>query len=223
MNKVITLCTALLLAASVSSISAAETAYVSDVILVPVRSGAGTQFRIVHAGLPSGTRVQVMEVDGDWSRITTDNGLEGWTRNQYLSKQPTARIQLTQLEQKHARVQEQNAALSAKANELQRDNKQLQDQVAQLQQTAGNATEELGEIKALSADAINLNRRHQELLEQHQILQTEIDTLRAKNDRLESDQTVNQWLYGAGLVLFGIFLSIILPALKPKKRFSDWG
>ena len=222
MKKITALTAGLILAIATTGIMAAETAYVSDVLHVPVRSGAGTQFRIVHAGLPSGTRVQVVEVDGDWSLITTDAGVEGWTRNQYLVSQPTARIQLAQLEQRHERVQQQNESLTAKASELQQENAQLQAQLRQLQQKAGEATEELSEIKALSADAISLNRRHQELLEQHQILQTDVDMLRAKNDRLESDQTINQWIYGAALVLLGVILSIIIPALKPKKR-SDWG
>ncbi len=222
MKKITALTAGLILAIATTGIMAAETAYVSDVLHVPVRSGAGTQFRIVHAGLPSGTRVQVVEVDGDWSLITTDTGVEGWTRNQYLVSQPTARIQLAQLEQRHARVQQQNDSLSTQVKELQQENAQLQAQLRQLQQKAGEATEELSEIKALSADAISLNRRHQELLEQHQILQTDVDMLRAKNDRLESDQTINQWIYGAALVLLGVILSIIIPALKPKKR-SDWG
>ena len=32
-----------------------DTQYVSDRVLVPVRSGAGPDFRIVNSGLPSGT------------------------------------------------------------------------------------------------------------------------------------------------------------------------
>lgn len=223
MNKITALLTGLIVSIAATSIQAAETAYISDVVHVPVRSGAGTQFRIIHAGLPSGTRVQVVEIDGDWSLITTDAGVEGWTRNQYLVSQPTAGIQLAQLEQRHARTQQQNTALTTQVNELKQANVQLEAQLQQLQQTAGEATEELGELQALSADTISLNRRHQELLEQHQILQTDVDMLRAKNDRLESDETINQWLYGAGLILLGVFLSIIIPALKPKKRFSDWG
>ena len=36
-----------------------DTRYVSDRVLVPVRSGAGSDFRIVNSGLPSGTALMV--------------------------------------------------------------------------------------------------------------------------------------------------------------------
>lgn len=222
MNKIAALFAGILLTSTLSGFAAAEVGYVSDVVLVPVRSGAGNQYRIVHAGLRSGTRLQVHETEGDWARITVDTGLEGWMPTQYLSDQPPARSQLVQVEQRLAATQQQNATLTTRARELEQENKNLQAQVRQLQGASAEATEELADIKALSSDAINLNRRHRELLEEHQMLQTNLDTLRAENDRLKNDNTISKWLYGAGLVLFGIFLSIIIPALKPKKRFSDW-
>jgi SH3 domain protein len=223
LNKIIALTFGLLLAATISVTSAAqEVGYVSDVFHVPVRSGAGTQFRIVHAGLRSGTRVEVHEVEGDWARITTDSGIEGWMPAQYLADDPPARNQLAQAEQRLAAVQKQNAELKAQVQQLQQENSLLQQQVEEYKQEAAQATEELAELRTLSADAINLNRRHRELLEQHQLLQTTVDALRAENDRLASDTTVNKWLYGAGLLVFGMLLSIIIPVLKPKKRFSDW-
>lgn len=222
MKKIATLFAGILLTTTLSTFATAEVAYVSDVVLVPVRSGAGNQFRIVHAGLRSGTQLEVHETEGDWARITADNGLEGWMPTQYLSKEPPARSQLVQASQRLSAIQQQNAALTAQVRELEQQNKNLQAQVRQLENTSTEATEELAEVKALSSDALNLNRRHRELLEEHQMLQTNLDTLRAENDRLKNDNTISKWLYGAGLVVLGIFLSIIIPALKPKKRFSDW-
>ena len=51
-----------------TTIAAQETQYISDMVLVPVRSGAGSQFRIVNRGLPSGTALLVyaQSDDGEW-------------------------------------------------------------------------------------------------------------------------------------------------------------
>ena len=52
----------LLLAVNLVSLpeaSAQDTQYISDMVLVPVRSGAGSEFRIVNRGLPSGTALLV--------------------------------------------------------------------------------------------------------------------------------------------------------------------
>ncbi|MEQ8801570.1 MAG: peptide-binding protein, partial [Haliea sp.] len=51
------------------TVQAQDVRYISDTQYVPVRSGAGNEFRIVHRGIPSGTRLTVSRVseDGEWS------------------------------------------------------------------------------------------------------------------------------------------------------------
>jgi len=39
--------------------------YVSDKQYIPLRSGAGNEYRIVHRGIPSGTKLEVARVSGD--------------------------------------------------------------------------------------------------------------------------------------------------------------
>ena len=48
---------------------AQDTQYISDMVLVPVRSGAGSEFRILNRGLPSGTALLVFgqSDDGEWT------------------------------------------------------------------------------------------------------------------------------------------------------------
>ena len=59
----------ILLSLTVGGVFAQETQYISDMVLVPVRSGAGSQFRIVNRGLPSGTALLVyaQSDDGEWT------------------------------------------------------------------------------------------------------------------------------------------------------------
>ena len=42
---------------------AQDVRYISDQQFVPLRSGAGSEYRIVHKGLPTGTRLVVEEED----------------------------------------------------------------------------------------------------------------------------------------------------------------
>src|SRR5690606_5486130 len=80
-----------------ASTAVAQTVYVSDVFYVPVRSGAGTQFRIVHQGIRSGLQMTLLgeSTDGEWANIRTEGGLEGWIPTQYLLREQPARMQLT--------------------------------------------------------------------------------------------------------------------------------
>ena len=82
----------ILLSLTVGGVFAQETQYISDMVLVPVRSGAGSQFRIVNRGLPSGTALLVyaQSDDGEWTEVETRGGTRGWIPTQYLQEEPPA-------------------------------------------------------------------------------------------------------------------------------------
>ena len=79
---------AILLSLTIGGVFAQETQYISDMVLVPVRSGAGSQFRIVNRGLPSGTALLVFAQndDGEWTEIETRGGNCSWTKQPVLAR-----------------------------------------------------------------------------------------------------------------------------------------
>lgn len=207
------------------SISAmAETRYVTDVTYVPIRSGPGNQFRILHSSLKSGTQMTVLEApsDSDWTKVRTKGGTEGWIRTQYLIKTPTARLLLQDSQTQLAQALKQVAELQNQLSALQTEHNTLNNTAVKQANERDQYADELKKLKSLAADAINLNQRYQDLLAKHDLTSTEFDAVRAENDRLKSDKTVSEWLFGAGLVFAGMILMIIMPAFKPKKTNSDW-
>lgn len=211
-----------LLTASAAALS--EDRYVTDVTYVPIRSGAGNEFRILHSGLKSGTKMTVLEApeDSDWTHVRTEGGIDGWIRSQYLIATPTARIQLVDTQARLTQATQKIATLESSLNELQNKHSILSNTAISQAKERDQYSEELRKLKALAADTINLNQRYQDLLAKHDMIKTEFDAVHAENDRLKSDKTISQWLFGAGLVGAGMFLMIILPALRPHKRNSDW-
>lgn len=207
-----------------SPLAMADRQYVSDVVFVPVRSGAGNQYRIVHSGIRSGTPLTVIDApEGvEWIHVRTDGGIEGWIPSQYLTATPTARIQLTRAQAELAKATQRAEALQEQLNELTADHRELSATAERQIKERDQFSEELRELKVLSANAIDLDKRYQALLEQYDMTQTEADTLQAENHRIKSDKTVNQWLFGAGLLILGMVLMLILPALKSNKRQTDW-
>jgi SH3 domain protein len=207
-----------------ASAAVAQTVYISDVFFVPVRSGAGTQYRIVHQGIRSGTPMTLLSEssDGEWVNIRTEGGLEGWIPTQYLLREQPARMQLTAAQSKLVAATKRAEDLDAELKRLRTEHNSLARSSNEQAKESEQYAEELRKIRALSADAINLNQRYQDLLEKHDLMQTEFDAVRAENDRLKSNKTINQWMFGAGLVVFGMFLMLILPAFVRQKRHSDW-
>ena len=102
---------------------AQDTQYISDMVLVPLRSGAGSEFRIVNRGLPSGTALLVFgqSDDGEWTEVETRGGTRGWIPTQYLQKEPPAgllindmRLELEQVRGERDRALETREATTAR-------------------------------------------------------------------------------------------------------------
>jgi SH3 domain protein len=106
--------------------NAQNTQYISDMVLVPVRTGAGSEFRIVNRGLPSGTALLVyaQSDDGEWTEVETRGGTRGWIPTQYLQQEPPAgllindmRLELEQVRGERDRVVSQLNQSSSEVNE----------------------------------------------------------------------------------------------------------
>ncbi len=74
----------------------ADAAWVRDEIRVNMRSGPGTQYRIVKL-LRSGDEIQDLGTQGDWTRIRSNDGEEGWVPKGYMVEEPPASVTVPQL------------------------------------------------------------------------------------------------------------------------------
>lgn len=207
-----------------TGIAQARTVYIDDTLFAPVRTGQGTQYRILHNGLRSGTAVTLLETNEEsgYSRIRTETGLEGWIPTRHLTNQPIARDRLAavnrELEQARAQLQEARNNLTnvnSEREELSANEERLERRVAEL-------TDELEEIRTISANALTLDRRNRELQEDNQKMRNEVEVLTAEVQRLEARKESDFMLLGAGLLILGMILAVVLPWLKPSKKTDNW-
>lgn len=196
--------------------SIAANKYVSDVIYIPVRSDKNPQANILQQGLASGTKLNfIKEETGTdnnlWSLVITPDGTEGWVRSQNITDKPTAALQL--------------AALSSSSRDLlalQTENTQLKEQLEKIQQEHQQLLTDTEDMRQAATTAFNLEEEHQRMLKDNQLLQTHADVLKAENEKLKNTDRFNHWVYGGGLILGGVLLSLILQALGRRKRRSEW-
>jgi len=208
----------------VSGVAQARTVYIDDTLYAPVRSGQGTQFRILHSGLRSGTPVTLLEQNEEsgYSRVRTSQGIEGWIPTRYLTNQPVAQDRLDAANQELDKTRAQLEELQSKMSEVSGQRDQLSSREQQLEQQVADLSRELEEIRAVSANALNLDRRNEELQESNQKLKNEVEVLTAEVERLEAKRESDFMLLGAGLLILGMFIAVILPWLKPAKKNDTW-
>ena len=218
-------CSALALLALVVTVSvtAQETVYVNDKLFVPIRTGAGGDYRIVHKGIPSGTAITQFQLseDGDWAEIETRGGTRGWMRAQFLQPEPPAIVLLKQLEQELAEVEADRDRMRASLSATASDAYEAGDAAKALQTELATVKAELAEVTRVSGAALELDAQNRTLATELETQRSESDLLRLENLRLQERVDHNQMIDGAIAVLLGVIIAIVAPRLLPRRRRSD--
>ncbi|PJE80270.1 hypothetical protein CI610_00747 [invertebrate metagenome] len=215
----------LLLGALLSVNVLAETLYVNDLNYIPMRSGPGNQYRIVHQGIKTGTPLTLLEANAgnNYSKVKTQGGLEGYMLKQYLMTERPARLLLPALESRLTDVSRENQQLKAQMDEQAAQLDETMEQLESVGQQLQKKTTELKEVKEISADAIAVKQHGQEVQVANKQLTEKVEQLEADNQRLRRDQYLMWFLYGAGAVLLGILAGVFLPRIRfRQKTSSEW-
>lgn len=194
--------------------------YVSDKNTVPLRSGAGNEFRIVHRGIPSGTKLTVgrSSQDGIWSEITTERGTSGWIRTQYLMKEKPAKLKLDAAIEQAARAMEKSKSLAEELQVVKAERAQLQQQINATGGELDSVSTELSQLKQISGKAVQLDIDNRRLVEETENLRSQSEMLEAENRRLQDKLRSEDFLNGALAVLLGVIIALVAPRLVPKRR-----
>lgn len=199
--------------------SAVAATYVSDKLEAQLRTGPSTQHKIVRI-LNAGMPVTVLEEDKEngYSRITTENGIEGWILTRYLTENQPARAQLENASQKLDNLALENKQLRAELDGMKRqlaEASNAKDDASVQAQRLGN---ELSLVRQASSNAVALLDERNQLQEKNLALENELENLRREKETLAEKDSQEWFLKGAGVLFGGILLGIIMPKLGGRKR-----
>lgn len=212
----------LLVASSVVCIPApAATVYVSDQLTVPLRRGPSNTHKILHAGLPSGTALEVLgeNVAAGFTQVRTPNGTEGWVPTQYLASEPIARDRLAAANRRIASLEQQLKTLRDTYQETRGARAQSEGRVNDLSKQAEKLQAELAEVRRISATSIANYEENKQLKASNQALQMQVTQLTARVRELDRNVVLRYLLAGGGLVLLGLILGAWIKS-RPKR--SSW-
>jgi SH3 domain protein len=200
----------------------AETRYVSDNLEITMRSGKGTSYGITRM-LRSGTPVEVLEEDKDagYTQVRVKGGKEGWVLSRFLMKGRAARDRLAAAEKSLAELELENRKMETSMAALTDEKAALEKELESLEGQTRNVSQELSEIKRTASSALAIDSENKDLKGRVVSLERQLQTLQQENEGLR-DRTARDWfMVGAGVVLLGIIVGLIIPRIRWRKK-SSW-
>ena len=198
---------ALIVLLALPAAAAAETAYVSENFEITMRTGPGTERKIISL-VQSGRALEVLEQGEEWSLVRAPNGKEGWVLNRYLTtSQPSAMV----LE----RVRQDYDVLNAKYNELKEKYDSLSAQKKVSDADLSQSSQDLNELSAAyenlkkeSADFLKLKKQYEKTAADLEAEKNRSSELDDENMQMKRNRII-QWVWtGGGIMLLGFFLGL---------------
>ena len=213
---------AFIVSASINSVFA-DTRYVSDRLIISVRDGQD-QNAAVLGYLETAAPVEILEENGDFLRIRTEDGLEGWVRAQYIVSETPKTLIIDNLKNEINALNKEIQAIKNKedstSNTLSESKKMYREKIEELKEEV-NINQKFA-AKAKS-DFIDLNNKYTNLLNNSkntEKLINEVEKLKKSNNELNTEvkslrmdrknplksNRIQSFIAGAGVLLLGFIL-----------------
>lgn len=206
----------------IAASAGAQARYVSDEIEILLRTGPSTQNRIMER-LTTGDSVTVLEENAElgYVRVRTADNVEGWVLSRYLTDTPPARDQLasarSELDRSRARIRELESTVAELTEQVGSVSRRMEE--AETAATTLNA--ELVDVRGASADVLTIRDQNESLRRRLNEQSQLVDRLMTENAELGSRASREWFLLGAGVLVAGIVLGLVIPSLRRKRR-TDW-
>jgi len=186
----------------------AETRYISDVLVVTVRSNTGNNYQTVD-NLKTATPVEVLGEDQTYVKVRTPEGKVGYILRQYVTKELPKAVQIDRLEKETAALKEQlQQQQQSSADKLANADANLA-KIEELQKQLQVANDDLDKVKneydsllQNSQNVVSLSTENEDLIEQNKQLNNELVVLREENRNFHRSNMI-QWFLAGGGVFFG--------------------
>jgi SH3 domain protein len=205
--------------------AAAETVFVRDILYVPLRDGQSVEYRILHRGIRSGTKLERLETNSEtgYSRIRMNDGMEGWLQTQYLIMEPIAQDQLVTVKEELVKLKDTHQQTLIELEELKSRETDTSNSNSILQNKSDALTEELKDLTELAANAIAMDEQNKQFLEERDSLQSDIDDLLIANESFQDTSNQQWFLRGAGIILVGLLIGFWTSRkLYNKRSATGW-
>ncbi len=198
----------------------AATGYVTDSFKITLRTGPGTDNKII-AMLSSGEPVEILETGNDWSRVrvlvSEGEQKEGWVLSRFLIERQPWEMQARNLAKETNSLKEKLGVMEKKWRESSNRAQELQERFQKTSTDLRKVEADFDSLKAESSEFLKLKREYEAATSDLKIAQDAVQRLTQENEILESSKTM-EWLLAGALIFLGAWLIGLITGRREKKR-----
>ena len=183
------------------SISGAETMYVSNIIKITLRTGPGTDHRVVKM-LESGQKVEIIYQEADWSQVRLEDGDKGWLLTRFVSAEKPSSVLLKSLQNNHDLLLKKTKNIREENKKFTKENNSLAVELTASQKELKKITGEYSSLKKESADFISLKSNYEKARKN---LSEQTEKVAVMEKQLVNKNII-LFLLGAGVLLIGFIV-----------------
>ncbi|MCK5647875.1 MAG: TIGR04211 family SH3 domain-containing protein [Gammaproteobacteria bacterium] len=204
-----------------STVTAAKVQYVSDELVINMRSGKGNSFKIIKI-VKSGTPLTILKQESGYTRVRTPQGAEGWVLSRFLINTPVARTLLAKAQKDVAQMKEKYDAMTTELSTVKTERDTLSSSENKLLSNKEKLNVELAKLKKIAARPMQLEAENDQLRNDLVKIETENRLLKQEYQTLEDNSDQEWFMTGAGVLFGGMILGLIFPKLRSGQKKANW-
>jgi SH3 domain protein len=185
----------------------ADTVYVTESFEVTMRTGPGTEHKIIDL-IQSGKALEMVQKGDEWSQVREPNGKEGWVLNRYLTASQPCSMVLGRVKQEYDGLSDKYKNLKQNFDQLQAQKSSIDADLSQSRQDRDKLKKAYDTLKKDSADYLKLKKRYEETTADLAAEKTRSAKLDEENLQMKRSRIIQWVLTGGGIMLIGFFIGL---------------
>ncbi|PXF56635.1 MAG: TIGR04211 family SH3 domain-containing protein [Deltaproteobacteria bacterium] len=190
------------------STALAKYLYVIPTAELPLRSGKGSEYRVV-AVIINGSRVQLLKEDGDWAMVRTSNNKKGWMPKRYLNASPPLKDVVASLQVERNQLKKQTTGMSEQLAEASEARNQYEQELKACILDRDQIKKSYDSLKKDAADVLNFKQALSETAEELQGVKHKYTIAEQENEYLMDNSRIKWFLAGGGILIVGWIIGLI--------------
>ncbi|MFV9645171.1 MAG: TIGR04211 family SH3 domain-containing protein [Desulfobacterales bacterium] len=183
----------------------AETMYVNDSVKITLRTGQGTNYKVL-AMINLGQELEVLQPDDKWTQVKLPSGMEGWVLTRFLTYDKPCRLEFGILKKKYETLSTQSASLLKENRIYKEESKRFRTELSGSKEMLAAISKSYDTLKKESADFLELKSKHEVTSSQLTDQTKKAEKLEEELSKLVSHRSIMWFLSGAGVLVLGMLI-----------------